>query len=1113
MTEYEQLQAAVTALQAQRAVIGDAVVDTGLRPLLARLAQLDSAGGPALQLKQVTVLFADIVGSTAIAERLDHEDVVAVMDAALTRFNAAVEAHGGRVFRFMGDGIKAVFGAASGEDAPREDAPECAVRAGLAIIEAAHEHAAVVARDHGVHEFAVRVGISTGQAALGGGVEADNAAMGMTATMAARMEQTAPPGALRISHDTYQHVRGVFDVLEQPPLAVKGRTEPQKTYLVLCAKQREFRNPTRGIAGVSSHLVGRDSELARLRGAFDDVEHRRSSVAVLIAGDAGVGKSRLLHEFQRSLDPHVRILAARAHPHSRLQAYSLLRNLLADWFRIADSDSADIARDKLTAGLASALGATDGPVQTALLGHLIGFDFSATPAVAAISRDARQLRDRAFDVASRWLRALADSDEAPIVMMLDDLHWADHASLAFVQYLLRDRRDLPLLFILLTRPELIASNPDWISGDPALIRISLAPLDAAGSRALASSLLQRLADIPAELCELLTRAAEGNPFYMEELIKMLIDDGIIVVDASDGAAAWRVATDAVVPAKVPSTLVGVLQARLDALGAQHKPIAQQASIIGPVFWDQALARLDVRAPASLAMLLQKDFAQPRPRSAFATSREFAFQHHLLQQVTYDTVPKQARRTGHAQAAAWLAEQMNEAASGRAAEHSSMVAEHYARADNRAAAAQHFESAASEAAARYANEAALENARRALENLDDGDLQSRWRMLQLLDRVHDVMGNRAAQESTLDQLHAVATLSNEPEKLALATFRRALLADRRGDFETAIALARAAIELAEPAGFSTIAAPAYGEWAYVLTRNADFINARDKAERGLLHAERSGDVLAQAQLLAIWADVETTSSNHLKAIELMQRSIDLACAHGHRRLEGLMHGNLGGVLISLGDYQRAQAHQETCVAIAREIGNRSVEANGLTGLATISAATGDSAAALTYARQAVQITTALGDPFHGAQALLALCDASAAHGDYEAAATACDEARVCFEHAKVQAGALQAVAQQAELALARSDIGQAMSLIETVLSTLANGIALAAAPEPLKVRLIGYRVLAAANDPRSEQWLIDAHAELQALGARITDDAMRRQFLRHVPHHRAIADAYANLVSA
>ena len=231
-TEQTQLESAIAALETQRATLGDSVLDLATAPLRARLAALLRPAG--LKHRLVTVLFADVVGSTAMANGMDAEDTLGLLSSALRRMAALIEAHQGRVLRFTGDGVKAAFGM----DETREDDAERAVRAGLAILAAGREQAEVALRLHGIADFAVRVGVHSGDVALGAGVEDDNTAMGAAVNIAARMEQHAPPGGLRISQDTWSQVRGLFELDAQPPLQVKGIEAPMQTWLVRAALER-----------------------------------------------------------------------------------------------------------------------------------------------------------------------------------------------------------------------------------------------------------------------------------------------------------------------------------------------------------------------------------------------------------------------------------------------------------------------------------------------------------------------------------------------------------------------------------------------------------------------------------------------------------------------------------------------------------------------------------------------------------------------------------------------------------------------------------------------------------------------------------------------------------
>ncbi|MDP3612373.1 MAG: adenylate/guanylate cyclase domain-containing protein, partial [Rubrivivax sp.] len=613
------LQAAIEALVAQRATLGDEVLELVTAPLRARLSSLLRPAG--LQHRQVTVLFADVVGSTVLAQGMDAEETLAILSTTLRRMADIVQAHQGRVLRFTGDGVKAAFGM----DEAREDDAERAVRAGLAILAAGREQAEVAQRQHGITDFAVRVGVHTGDVALGAGVEADNTAMGAAVNIAARMEQTALPGTLRISHDTWSQVRGLFDLQAQAPLQVKGIDAPMVTYLVSGALERSVANVERGLQGLRTPMVGRSAELQRLLDAVSHARETRHLQVLTLLGDAGLGKSRLLRELTARLND-CRVLALRSQPDGMLRPWGLLRSLLATQFSVADTDSAEVARRKVEGGLSPWFNER-GEGQAQLIGQLSGLDFGDSPHVRGL--DPRSLRDQAFDALRAYLQALAAQGPLP-VLIIEDLHWADDGSLDLLQHLLAHAAALPLALVMTARPTLLARRPDWATPEAT---VPLSPLAAADGDTLAAVLLQRIAPPPPMLTELIVRRAEGNPYYMEELVRRLIDDGVIVT----GHPHWTVQADRLDTLRLPTTLVGLLQARLDALPAAERQAARQASIVGHVFWDDALQALDARAPQALPALQRAAFVKARDTSDFEGTPERQFDHHLLHQVTYDTL--------------------------------------------------------------------------------------------------------------------------------------------------------------------------------------------------------------------------------------------------------------------------------------------------------------------------------------------------------------------------------------------------------------------------------------------------------------------------------------------
>ena len=293
MIEREQLEQAITQLEAQRATLGDDVVDVSIVALRAKLAALEPLP-PQKQRKQATILFADVSGFTAMSETLDAEEVSDVMNALWQRWDAAIVEHGGVIDKHMGDGVMALWGALEA----RENDPELAIRAALAM----QSELAAFCAEWQV-DLAIRVGLNTGPVLLGDvGTTGELSAIGDAVNLASRLEGAAPTGGVLISHDTYRHVRGVFDVLEQEPLQVKGKARPVHTYLVQYAKPRAFRMLTRGVAGIETRMVGRDAELLMLQNMFRDATEDAEVQVVTVVGDAGVGKSRLLYEFEKWIE-------------------------------------------------------------------------------------------------------------------------------------------------------------------------------------------------------------------------------------------------------------------------------------------------------------------------------------------------------------------------------------------------------------------------------------------------------------------------------------------------------------------------------------------------------------------------------------------------------------------------------------------------------------------------------------------------------------------------------------------------------------------------------------------------------------------------------------------
>ena len=1099
-SELQQLEAAIAGLESQRALLGNAVADAALATLRTRHAALAATPlGPSQTLKQVTILFLDVVGSTMLAQHLDPEDIHTVMDGALARGTAIVEAHQGRVLQYAGDSLLAVFGAAGA----REDDAERAVRAGLALLEEGRRHGEQVRQRHGHSGFDVRIGLHTGDVLLGGGVDAEGSIRGMTVNVAARMEQTAPAGALRISHDTYRHVRGVFDVEPQPPIEVKGADEPIVTYLVLRAKPRAFRVVTRGIEGVETHMVGRDAELEQLQDAFKRLYSDGKLAAVSVVAEAGLGKSRLLYEFENWAEARPEAFCTfqgRANPQTQSQPYGLLREIMAWRLQIADSDSMEAAKQKIEQGVVPLFTEDDGEDMAQghahLLGHLIGLDFAESKHIQGIRDDGKQIRNRGFHAAAQIFRRVVARDEAPIVLLLEDLHWADDSSLDFLNYLAQANRDVPMLMLGLTRPTLFERRSDWSSTDGIHQRIDLRPLDKSSSRMLANELLKKLPEIPAALRELITGGAEGNPFYMEELVKMLVDEGAI----ETGEDRWTVHPDKLLAAHVPQTLTGVLQARLDSLKSTEKLALQQASVIGFVFWDKALAAIDTSAIEALPGVTRRELVVPHPDASLDGVHEYAFKHQILHHVTYDTVLKRLRRDWHAKAATWLASLTG----ARANDFLAVTAEHFEKAEDSAQACEYFTRAAEHASQRFAHETALGYVVQAFALVVSTDLAMCWRLLDVRERTLDLQGRRAEQLADIDAMQRLADAMDDDRRRGEVALRRSGIALGTADFRAMENAAQQAMALAQRTGDGKLRLRAQHRLALALCRLGDAAAGKALAQDGLAAAQAQALRADEARFLGALVLVAATQNDRMVMLETIQQNLLIARELGDRPGEARALVTLGSSWLAFGACVQARFPLEEALRLARSIGLRASEPYALMNLSRLALWQGDDALALVHAQSALDIAIEVQDSLIETVALRGLGNAELALGRHAAAATAYERSRaVALAMALDSVDTDGATAGMAQAALARGDVAGALLVVEGLLVHLADAGTLDGTAAQQVIRLTCHRVLARVGDPRAADLLAAAHTELQAQAGAIADAALRHSFLNNIPDHREI----------
>jgi class 3 adenylate cyclase/tetratricopeptide (TPR) repeat protein len=946
---------AIAALESQRATLGDEVVETALQPLRERRRAL-AARQAGEQRKLVTVLFADLVDFTVLSGRLDAEDTRAVVGAYFVRWQELITDQGGTVEKFIGDAVMAVFGLyrSSEDDAQR------AIRAALAMTRELGSLNEELEGRYGV-ALQMRVGIDTGDVVISTLEERaghEFVAVGPTVNRASRLQSVAPPGGVLISADTHRQVRGRFSMEPRPGLVLKGVDEPVDGFIVVSERPHGFRlDQARGVEGVDTATVGRTAELRRLQDhLLDVVEDQRWQVTTIV-GDAGVGKSRLLLEFDSWLGERpepVRWFRGRASQASSTRPHALLQDVMASRFMVQESDSPTVVRRKFDEGFRAALGETDQASASAqVVADWLGYDLEDGADRPVL--EPQSLRDEASTALAEYFAAL--SRTTPVVILLEDIHWADDASLRWLDAADRVLHDCQVHVVATARPTLLEDRPHWGEGLAHHSRLNLEPLSRRESRELLGQILRRVESPPESLVALVIDTAEGNPFYIEELVTWLVDAGVIV----RGDDVWHVVEQLVETVVVPSTLRGILQARLDSLSVAERTVLQRASVVGRVFWDEAVANLDTSAtPREAAQVLEElrrqELVFEREVSTFESAREFLFKHALLRDVAYEGVLRTHRERYHRLAGLWLAGVSER--TGRGREYAALIADHFDRARAPEASTWYLQ-AGLQAASVYALEEAVRLLRRGLELTTDDQLALRFDLLSAREAVLERMGDRSAQDADLAAMtDIVSRAKDDVERRVRLALAQARLAHERSDYDATVELATLIENDARGAGLEEAVVEA-GVWkGKALIWQEDVENAltvltstRDRA-RQLAKPSLEGEALrclamlasnkgdfedslefaAQAQEAFVRAGnpegetmalaAQATTQYHLghleEARQLFLRLREAWHRAGHRYREAVANGNLGSIAFSQGHLAEARRRTSEALEVTRQL---------------------------------------------------------------------------------------------------------------------------------------------------------------------------------------------------
>jgi class 3 adenylate cyclase/tetratricopeptide (TPR) repeat protein len=687
------------------------------------LNKLESARSSGMEGERrvVTMLFCDVKGSTAAASALDPEEWAEIINGAFEAMIHPIYRYEGTVARLMGDGILAFFGA----PVAHEDDPQRAVLAGLAITEAIQPYRQQIQQRWGL-DLNVRVGINTGLVvvgAVGSDLRMEYTALGDAINLAARMEQSARPGTVQIAEATYKMVAPLFDVEVLEGLELKGKNEPVQAYRVIGPRMRP--GNLRGIAGLRAPLIGRSHEIETMHAAIDSLQNGCGQL-FSVMGEAGLGKSRLVAELRDELatkgSGRLQWLEGRSLSYETATPYAPFVDILSDCLGLqADhSDRENYGRLKQRV---TALFPQQADQVAPSLASLLGLELPDLDSERIKYLEPPLLRGKIFMHVAAFFERLAA--EQPLVLFFDDVHWIDPTSLELLESLFPLAGRAPILIAIAFRPR--RQEPCWRLHEAAqhdcshcYTSITLQPLNPNHSRELVANLLH-VEDLPEKVRLLILDKAEGNPFFVEEVIRSLLDAQLVV--RKDGR--WH-ATREIANIAVPDTLIGVITARLDRLEEQVRQSAQAASVLGREFDYETLAHLlagSTTLDADLAELIRRDVVREKSR---LPRRTFAFKHVLTQEAAYNSILLSRRRELHLQAAHALRQS--------APERPADIARHFLDARQPAQAMPYLVAAGEMAARAYSSAEAIEFYQRAIE------LRSNVENLEPVRRAYEGLGN-------------------------------------------------------------------------------------------------------------------------------------------------------------------------------------------------------------------------------------------------------------------------------------------------------------------------------------------------------------------------------------
>jgi len=1098
-------------------------------------------------LRPMSVLFINVSG-------IDYEQpgAVARLHAFLRTAQKTIHRYEGSINKLSVDDkgtvVLVLFGAP-----PRahEDDPVRALRCALDL------QAQVEAQG-----LQLAIGVTTGRVfagPIGSQTRREYTVMGDAANLASRLMGVAGAGQVRCDYETYRSARGklAFDLL--PPVHVKGKAGLIRIYRPTGDVGRRQEEP-------AGKLIGRRAEVARIEACLDAVRAGSSRI-LLIEGEAGIGKSRLVEELGRLMrERGVAGLIGAGYSIEQRTPYRAWRDIFISYFGLDEVDDAAERRRRVQAHVHDV--APDLAERVPLLNDVLRLGLPENELTASLDTQLRH--ESLFSLLLALLRAWAT--ERPLVLALEDAHWLDTLSWDLALQVARTLTvaRVPLLLLVAMRPlkgKVARSEPQALLGMAETEHMPLESLSPDEAVALAAARLGVAQEgLPDGVAELVRSRSGGNPFFAEELVYTLRDNGLIALKTQAGQVRCIVSGDLSQAAQaLPDTIQGLVLSRIDRLPPEEQLTLKVAAVIGRTFayvtlHDTLGKHMEISHRLLKIYLADLAHLDLTPLEAPEPELTYIFKHIITQEVAYETLLYAQRRQLHRAVARWYEHTYAEATDrplGGALEsslapHYPLLVYHWHQAGDRGRERRYAELAGRWAAAQFANVEAAEYFSRALDLTPKADLAARYDLLLAREAVNDLRGEREAQAHDLKMLAALAQETSDDRQNAEVALRQANYYEATSDYAAALDAVQRAIKRAGRTKELEDDSQAYIAWSKMLWRQGDYEAAHAPLERALALARAADNLPAVAKGLYYQGDVYLYQGNYPAAQEHYRQALEIYRAISHRQGEADSLSNLGVIHYELGDYPAARDHYEQVLSIFRTIGDRRGETMALNNLGTVYCDLGDYETAREFHQQARDIRTAIGDRWGEANSLVNLGLVHHGLGKNEAARTYCQQALAIqreigdrrgegysltyLGHALADLGQLKAasdayeeamclrrelgqaclaiddLAGLARVALAQGDAAQALARTTEILAWIeingSNGI-----EYPLQVHLTCYRVLCATAHgdahkiERARATLSQAHAGLLEQAADIGDPLLCRKFLENVRTNREIVAAW------